>query len=279
MVSGKDIFIEGETLYEAGRVTEAFEFYRQAIVQILEHEDVLQKFPGIPEQFPQEVLASVWQNFLRCFKTDGGGFTQEAYPVAYDLVYSFRPTSSARTHHQFKGPQGRRLLKAMQISAAFTLGILAWGQGDRSTTAKRYQEALDIAATHPPFNADHRSGGPTDEEEPGDPYQGDSNTARMLGSGQGVLRKEVLNAPLTRVGDDGTIMQQDTFVVATDACGRIGCNKRGVNFKRCADVRRLHIVASNVRKKIGRNTSRPTFKKSTFQCVAPKHSDNPSMEL
>jgi hypothetical protein len=76
MVSGKDIFIEGETLYEAGRVTEAFELYRQAIVQILDHEDVLQKFSGIPEQFPQEVLASVWQNLLGRFKTDGGGFTQ-----------------------------------------------------------------------------------------------------------------------------------------------------------------------------------------------------------
>jgi hypothetical protein len=80
----------------------------------------------------------------------------------------------------------------MQISAAFTLGILAWGQGDRSTTAKRSQEALDIAATHPPFNAvtpdlKHLDRIIAQEVQQMRKslailIQGDSNTARMLGS-------------------------------------------------------------------------------------------------
>lgn len=244
MVRGAAIYNEGERNYMAGRIPEAFELYRQAVVQILNHEDVLQKVPMVPEEHPQEVLAIVWQNFLACFKSDGGGFTQEAYPEAYDLVYSFRPTSSSKAHPQFKGPQGRRLLKAMQISAAFALGILAWKKGDRSTAAKRYQEALDVAATHPPFNAvtpglKHLDRTVAhDVQEMRDNLtmliQNDDVTASMVGSGQGVLRKEVLDAPLARVGDDGAITPEDTFVVATDACGRVGCSKRGVGFKRCS---------------------------------------------
>ncbi|KAJ6571759.1 hypothetical protein B0H19DRAFT_1131036 [Mycena capillaripes] len=243
MPTGKALFVEGQKHYEEGRRIEAFESYRQAVVRILGHEDVVQKIPGIPEQHPQELLAIIWQNLLAIFKSDDGGFTQEAYPDSYDLVYSFRPGSSSRAHPQFKGPQGQRLLKAMQISAAFALGILAWGKGDRSTTAKRYQEALDIAATHPPFNSvtpglKHLDRTIAHEvqnirENLAILIHRDSITASMAGSGQGLLRKEVLNAPNARIGDDASITTQNTFVVATDACGRVGCTKRGVGFKRC----------------------------------------------
>ncbi|KAJ7627603.1 hypothetical protein DFH06DRAFT_1057876 [Mycena polygramma] len=244
MPSGREIFIQAETHYEAGRVTQAFELYRQAVIQIVGHENVLQKIPGIPEQHPQELLASIWHNFVVCFRSDSGGFTQEAYPEAYDLLYSFRPASSSRSHPEFTGPNGRRLLKAMQISAAFALAILAWNKGDRSTTAKRYQEALDIAATHPPFNSVTPDLKHLDRMIAHDVQEirdnlailisRDVQTASMAGLGQGVLRKEVLNAPNMRIGDTGAIAQQDTFVVATDACGRVGCTNRGVNYKRCS---------------------------------------------
>ncbi|KAJ7136043.1 hypothetical protein C8R44DRAFT_769545 [Mycena epipterygia] len=243
MSSGKALFIEGEKHYEAGRISEAFELYRQAIIRILDHEDVLQKFPGVPEQVPQEVIAVAWQNLLGCFRKSGSGFTQESSPEAYNLVYSFRPSASSRTHPQFKGTKGRRLLKAMQITAAFALAILAWDQGDRSTTAKRYQEALDIAATEPVFNTvtpglkhlDRTIAFEVQEirDNLAILIEKDSITADMVGTGGG-LRKEVLNMPHTRVGDDGGIAQHDTFVVATDACGRAGCTNRGVNFKRCS---------------------------------------------
>ncbi|KAJ6520079.1 hypothetical protein C8R45DRAFT_953793 [Mycena sanguinolenta] len=248
MVSGKALFIEGETKYEAGRVAEAFELYRRAVIQILNHEDVLQKLPGIPEVFPQELLACIWQNLLGCFKSDDPRFTRDAYPSAYELVYSFRSAAS-KAHPQFKGTQGKRLLKAMQISAGLTLGILAWKQGDRSTAAKRYQEALDVAATHPQFN-----GGPAGlkhldriaaeevqqiRENLATLIQNDSINAAMAGSGQGTSRKEVLNSLNARMGIDGTLTPQANFVIATDACGKAGCNNRGVSLKRCSACKKI----------------------------------------
>ncbi|KAJ7627617.1 hypothetical protein DFH06DRAFT_731635 [Mycena polygramma] len=245
MPSGRDLFTQAEThYYEVGGVTQAFELYRQAVIQITEHENVLQKIPGVPEDYPQELLASIWHNFVGCFKSDTGGFTEEAFPEGYDLLYSFRPGSSSRSHPKFTGPNGRRLLKSMQISAAFALAILAWNKGDRSTCAKRYQEALDIAATHPPFNSVTPGLKHLDKTIAQDVQKiredlailisSDVQTASRVGPGQGVLRKEVLNASNTRIGDNGAIAQQATFVVATDACGRGGCTNRGVNYKRCS---------------------------------------------
>ncbi|KAF7347620.1 hypothetical protein MVEN_01518900 [Mycena venus] len=213
MASGIALFIDGETKYEAGQLPEAFELYRQAVVQIVNHEDVLQKLPVIGEEFPEEILVCVWQNLVGCFRQDGRGFTQEAYPDGYDLVYSFRPTSSSKAHPQFKGPQGRRVLKAMEITAALTLGLLAHDQHDRSTAAKRYQEGLDVAATHPPFNAvtsgqKHLNKVIAREVQQmrdnlAELVKNDTINAAMVGSGQGVLRKDVLNTPHTRIGHNG----------------------------------------------------------------------------
>ncbi|KAJ6590583.1 hypothetical protein DFH09DRAFT_1139749 [Mycena vulgaris] len=250
MPSGKTLYIEGETHYEAGRIPEAFELYRQAIVQILDHEDVLQTFPGIPEQFPQEVIAVTWHSFVGCFRKSGSEFTQEAYPDAYNLVHSFRPSASPRTHPQFKGAKGQRLLKAMQITGAFALAILAWDKGDRSTTAKRYQEALDVAATHPPFNTVTPGLKHLDKLVASEVQQIKENLAilvemdsisasKVAGSGKGGLRKDVLNVAHTRVGDDGGIAHQGTFQIATDACGRDGCSNRGISFKRCSGCKKI----------------------------------------
>ncbi|KAJ7755383.1 hypothetical protein DFH07DRAFT_822147 [Mycena maculata] len=236
------LFNEGQKHYDAGRIVQAFELYRRAIVQILDHEDVLQKVPGVPEQMAQEVLAIVWINLLACFRESGSPFTQESSPEAYSLVFSFRPTAPLRAHPQFKGTQGKRLLKAMQITASFALGIMAWEKGDRATTSKRYKEALDVAATEPAFNT--MTPGlkhldrviayevQTIRENLAGLIQNDSITTSMIGSGGG-LRRDVLNAPHTRIGEAG-IAQQDSFVVASDACGRAGCTERGVGFKRCS---------------------------------------------
>ncbi|KAJ7709665.1 hypothetical protein B0H17DRAFT_1190846 [Mycena rosella] len=239
--NGKALFIDGEHHYEAGRIPEAFETYRRAVIQIVDHEDVLQKIPGVPAHFPQEMIALIWQNFIAIFRESGSPFTRgkrklhsghPSAPEAYDLVYAFRPSGSSRAHPEFKGPQGKRLLKAMQIIAGFALAILAWNEGDRSTAAKRYQEALDIAATHPPFNAvtpglmhlDRIVAFEVQEirKNLAILIDRDAITAEVAGSNQGGLRKEVLNVPHTRIGDDGNILaQQGTFVVATDA----GCKK------------------------------------------------------
>ncbi|KAJ7497778.1 hypothetical protein FB451DRAFT_1121523 [Mycena latifolia] len=245
---GLVLYVEAETHYEAGRVTEAFDLYRQTIVQILDHEDVLQKIPGIPEQFPQELIAAVWQNLVVCFRESHRKFTQGKLSRLFEEQGDNTVYNHPREHINsfilsFKGPEGKRLLKAMQIPAAFALAILAWNKGDRSTAAKRYQEALDVAATHPPFNAVTPGLKHLDKISAGEVQQirenlatlreqGAFNTARA-GSSQGGLRKDVLNVPHAQLEDGVIIPQQGLFVVATDACGRVGCTKRGVNFKRC----------------------------------------------
>ncbi|KAF7349255.1 hypothetical protein MSAN_01715000 [Mycena sanguinolenta] len=132
----------------------------------------------------------------------------------------------------------------MQIMAGLALGILAWKKGDRATTAKRYQEALDLAATHPPFNAvtpglKHLDWVIANEvqdmrENLARLVMADSFRASAVPPGQGASRKEVLNLPLDRLGENGVITRDETFMVATDACGRDGCSKRGVGFKRCS---------------------------------------------
>ncbi|KAF8215946.1 hypothetical protein K438DRAFT_1799774 [Mycena galopus ATCC 62051] len=206
MVSGQALLIEGEIKYEAGQVPEALELYRRAVVQILNHENVLQKlqFPGLPETLPRS-----------CFKSDDRRFTQDAFPDAYDLIYSFR-SSSPKAHRKFTGSQGQRLLKAMQISAGLTLGLHL----DKliAEEVKQIRENLATLIQHDAINATM--------------------------SGQGALRKEVLNTPHARLGIAGDITPLDTFVVATDACGRSGCSNRGVSYKRCSKCKKVACAPS-----------------------------------
>ncbi|KAJ6486890.1 hypothetical protein C8R45DRAFT_996360 [Mycena sanguinolenta] len=249
MARANQLFNLAQQKYAIGQIHEAFELYRQTTIEILAHGNVLLKFRDVPEGTAQEFLAIVWQNFLECFKKHDDGFTQEDCPEAYDLVHSFRPTSSSKSHPQFKGPEGRRLLKAMQISAGFALGILAWKKGDRATTAKRYQEALDLAATHAPFNAVTPGLKHLDRLVAHEVQDMRDNLARLIMAdsfrasvvkpGQGASRKEVLDLPLERVGENGVVTRDDTFMVATDACGRNGCGKRGVGLKRCSACKKI----------------------------------------
>ncbi|KAJ7091937.1 hypothetical protein B0H15DRAFT_834640 [Mycena belliarum] len=240
--NGKALMIEAEVHYEAGRLTEAVELYRRGVHQILDHEDVLQKIPGIPDSFAQELLANIWVNLSNCFREVGSKFTQESSPEAYGLIYSFRPH---RSHLQFRGPEGQRLLNAMQITAGFTLGVLAWNKGDRSTAAKRYQQALDVSSSHPAFNTVTPGLTHLDRiiamqvqvirDNLAVLISKDSATAEFAGARNGGARKDVLNVPHMRVAEGGEILaRQGTFVVATHACGRVECPKRGVSFKRCS---------------------------------------------
>ncbi|KAJ7091934.1 hypothetical protein B0H15DRAFT_834622 [Mycena belliarum] len=239
------LFNQGQMLYDAGRVPEAFELYRRAIVMVLDRGNVLQKVPSAPAETAEEFLVIIWQNLLACFREPSARFTQESSPAAYELLYSFRPSAGSRAHPQFNRPQGKRVLKAMQIMAGGALGILAWNKGERATAAKRYQEALDVAATHPPFvtpapglkHLEKMMVFEVQELRTNLERLGlnDTVTARMAGQGPG-RRKDVLDAPHTRVDPDAgeVLAHQSTFVVATDACGRSGCLNRGVNFKRCS---------------------------------------------
>ncbi|KAJ7637113.1 hypothetical protein FB45DRAFT_908277 [Roridomyces roridus] len=237
------LFNKAEMLYTSGERAQAFEIYRQLIVQILEREDVTALIPSpVPDDFPQEFLAIVWRNLLASFRESQSPFTQESCPEAYSLVFSFRPSAPSRSHPQFKGVKGQRLLKAMQITASFCLGILAWEKGDRATTAKRYKEALDVAATHPTFDS-VKPGLKHLDKMIAEEVQTIKDNLRMLiqndemTAGKGGSRKDVLPSPHIRVGEAG-IEAGKTFVVATDPCGRDECTERGVGFKRCATCKK-----------------------------------------
>ncbi|KAJ7717557.1 hypothetical protein B0H16DRAFT_1610738 [Mycena metata] len=228
---------EGIENYTSGRKAEAAEFYRRAVVQNLAHEDVLQKIPAIvPEQSSQETLAIAWSNLLAIFRESGSIVTKESAPDAYSLIFSFRSTAPSSSHPQFKGTKAKRLLKGMQIMASGALGIIAWEQGDRATAAKRYKEGLDVAAAHPVWNKGTAGLKHLDYTIAYEVGEIRDNLAMLMKKDAllaGGLRKDVLNVPNARIGEAG-IVGVDTFVVATDACGRSGCTERGVGFKRCS---------------------------------------------
>lgn len=209
------------------------------------------------------------------------GFPEEQAPDAYRLLDSFR-ISSKKEHKQFKSPRAKVLLKGMQIIASLTVGILAWDLKDRATAAKRYREALDLAATHAPFNGPPSSCTNLERWIATDVQATRENLAMLArndemnanviaadGSSAGNTRREEIAVRNTRVEGDGTVNVQDSVSVATDACKN--CGKRGLGLRRCSrctvvkcEIRsffltnplndeRLQTVERNVKTLIGRN--------------------------
>lgn len=138
----------------------------------------------------------------------------------------------------------------MQITAGLTLGLLAWDKKDRATAAKRYKEAIDLAATHPPFYSNSSN---KNEIEAWVAYdvaesrenlriltQNDEYNAevlKFLGLGGGNLRRQVVNLGNSRVEGDGTVNLQHTVTIATDSCNK--CNKRDVKLSRCGRCKKV----------------------------------------
>jgi hypothetical protein len=130
----------------------------------------------------------------------------------------------------------------MQIEAGMTLGLLAWDKKDRATAVKRYQEAIDLAGSHPPFNS---LGGKNleywiskDVQEIKDNLQIilmndtlNATAVREEGGQGGELRKEVVNIPNTRIEANGEVQFQESVMIASDACAV--CHKRAVKLQRC----------------------------------------------
>ncbi|KAF8651596.1 hypothetical protein AX16_004686 [Volvariella volvacea WC 439] len=135
----KVLFNQAEVAYVAGQTDEAFEIYQRCIKKILKDEILIQKAPPgsiIPDDCPEEILAAAWVNFAGMWK-EFPKFNKDNYPEAYKLLHSFR-ASTDRSFPRFKGDKAKVILKAMQIEASFTLGLLAWDKKDRATAAKRY---------------------------------------------------------------------------------------------------------------------------------------------
>lgn len=71
-------------------------------------------------------------------------------PEGFKLLSKFC-VSAADQHPEFRTTAARHILRAMQVQAGLTLGLLAWDEGDRATAAARYQEALGLAKSVPAF--------------------------------------------------------------------------------------------------------------------------------
>ncbi len=63
----------------------------------------------------------------------------------------FNPKST-HDFHRFHTAEAKIFLKGMQISAAFTLGLLAWDSNDRVAAVKYYRVGLDMAKEYPGYD-------------------------------------------------------------------------------------------------------------------------------
>jgi hypothetical protein len=250
MSSGVALFQRAEGLYAQGNIQGAFDLYQKSVTKIIKDETVTANLPAlVPDDFPRETLGAVWRNFVGFFRDPAMSFTQTSDPEAYKLLNSFRPAATKSFPKFERTPRGRVLLKGMQITAGLTLGLLAWDNRDRATAAKRYKEALDLAATHLPFtnlpsgtvglekwvyldlqqvksNLDHL-------------VQNDTANAQMLGGGSTPQRKDVrdLPHPQTRLEKSGEVTIEESVIFATDACAK--CGKRDVKLLRCSLCRKV----------------------------------------
>lgn len=228
----------------------AFLLYQKAVQKILRDEDVT-ACPFVipaqtPDDLPREALVAAWRNFVAYFRDKPHLFTEEAAPAAYALLYSFRASSSA-SHSRLKAtPRGRILLKAMQITAGLTLGLLAYERRDRATAVKRYEEALDIAATHPPFATPSVG---TERWQIKENHKilvnNDAHNARALARrneemGTAPERKEVVDLSYARFGVDGGLTVESSIMFATNVCGN--CGKRGGRLLFCTGCKKLYCM-------------------------------------
>src|ERR1700722_6739494 len=256
---GLILYNRGEMAYRAGRYRESMDFYTKSIKKILKDENVIGTIPSqpmfIPNDIPREVIGIVWRNFVTSFRNTTLGFTEQTAPEAYKLLNSFRP--SARTSHtRFeRTARGKIVLKGMQITAAFTLALMAWDSKDRATAAKRYKEALDLADTHPPF-IDPPPGTvgmehwvhldlQTIKENLDIIMRNDEEKASIM-QRVGTLtdrnpmvaqRKDVVSLPDPRLESSGEETIGLSYMFASDACGK--CGKRDVKLMRCSLCKKM----------------------------------------
>ncbi|KAH6903299.1 hypothetical protein BKA70DRAFT_1387755 [Coprinopsis sp. MPI-PUGE-AT-0042] len=248
---GQQLFETAEKAYMLQRdEKKAFEYYQKAIKKVLNDENVLtpcfnRRPAGVPDDFPSELLAMVFRNFCGFFKDPAMNFTEATAPEAFKLLSSFRPNRN-QEHTRFTSTRAQFLLKCLQIETCLTLGILAWDVKDRATAAKRYQEALDIAATEPVLSSPKPPVG-LETWISNEVAEIRDNLAILVGNdtlnssvleaqglGGGDLRRDVVNVPMVRIDAKAgnTPTQEDSVITATDACGK--CAKRGIKLNRCS---------------------------------------------
>jgi hypothetical protein len=86
----------------------------------------------LSNEFPRETLGAAWHNLVGFLRDPQMNLTAEKAPEAYKLLNSFRPGASSNLHAQLeRTTRGKVLLKAMQVTAGTTLGLMAWDEGGR----------------------------------------------------------------------------------------------------------------------------------------------------
>ena len=249
MSSGLALFQKAEMFFQQGRINDAFEYYQRSIKKILKDEDVIAKIPAlVPPDFPEELLGGVWRNFVGFFRDPAMNFTEESHPEAYKLLNSFRPGSQKSHPRLERTPRGKILLKAMQITAGLTLGLLAWDKRDRATAAKRYREALDLAETYLPFTSLPSNAIGLEryvyhdledtKTNLGMLVLNDTVNAEMVverhGGDQVPKRRDVVDLPVPqmRIEKTGAVTVEHSLLIATNSCA--SCGKRDPKLLRCA---------------------------------------------
>ncbi|KIY52679.1 hypothetical protein FISHEDRAFT_69495 [Fistulina hepatica ATCC 64428] len=237
MPSGLTSFTEAELDYAAGRIDPCFRKYLKSIKKIIKDEklDAKLKFSAgapVPPDHPEELLGAVWRNFIGFFKDKPLNINEETQPDAYKFLKSFIP-SSGHAHPRFDAtPRTQLLLKGMQVTACFALGLLAWDKRDRATASKRYREGLEVAHTVPSFLDPVGKG--WEMYVANEVKEMTSNLEIVVASDEQNAapgRRTMFHIPNTRVEADGNVTFQDQMMSATDVCA--ACGKRDVKMKHC----------------------------------------------
>ncbi|KAG6817119.1 hypothetical protein H0H87_012640 [Tephrocybe sp. NHM501043] len=253
MSTGLALFQQAEVAYSRGNILAAFEGYQKCIKKILKDENPTALVPGIPASalppnMPRELLGMVWQNFMGFFRDPKMNFTETSAPDAWKLMNSFRPgaESTSKGHKRLQRTErGKVMLKGMQVTAALTIGVMAWDKRDRATAAKRYKEGIEVATTHAPFvnlppgtlgweayvHHDLKEA----KDNLGILIDNDTINAELVKASTGEAqepgrREEVeLPKPQLRVDKTGELTTEDTVKFATYACAK--CGKRDTKLK------------------------------------------------
>ncbi|KAG7444582.1 uncharacterized protein BT62DRAFT_933607 [Guyanagaster necrorhizus] len=249
MSTGWHLYFQAETLYGRGEFDRAFERYQKAIKKIVKDELVTMTLPILNNPLheytlPTETLGAAWSSFISYFKDPALGKTKDNALCAYMLLYSYRPTSTIEDHPRFFTDKAQLYLKGMQITAGLTLGLLAWDDDDRAISMRRFREALELAAAHPPYYDLANASQPwerfvcTDVKDARDNlavvFENDPEKAQLLaiyGVGDGHPWREVLGVGYVRYGTDGEITFERNMVVTLDEC--VACGKRDVKLRPC----------------------------------------------
>ncbi|KAF5335963.1 hypothetical protein D9611_006204 [Ephemerocybe angulata] len=254
--TGFEFFRMAEEMRHDNEHQFAMELYTVAIIKISKEEDVLQLLPLAnrrpesdgPSDLTTETVALAFRNFCGSFRDPKLDITQATSPTAFSFLSMFAPKHEPKPFYlrrYLATPMGTFLLKCLQISAGFTLALLAWDRQDRATAAKRYREALDLAETEAAVFSSPRPGLETwianDIQETSNNLSAIIKTdnevefvSKLLGGGaSGLRRGEVPVGHMrkeARAGDSLVLVPGTT--IATDACGN--CGKRsGGKLRRC----------------------------------------------